>query len=63
MANESIGAEAPAELPDKNKIIYVYCRSGNRVKQATEKLAAPSLVECLTGLEKLKSSGGANERI
>ena len=40
VANESIGAEAPAELTDKNQLIYVYCRSGNRSKQATEKLAA-----------------------
>ena len=38
--NESIGSEAPAELPDKNQVIYVYCRSGNRSKQAAEKLAA-----------------------
>ena len=40
VANESIGAESPAELADKNQLIYVYCRSGNRSKQATEKLAA-----------------------
>lgn len=40
VANESIGAEAPAELPDKNQLIYIYCRSGNRSKQAVEKLAA-----------------------
>lgn len=40
VANESIGAEAPAELTDKNQLIYVYCRSGNRSKQAAEKLAA-----------------------
>ena len=40
VANESIGAEAPAELTDKNQRIYVYCRSGNRSKQAAEKLAA-----------------------
>ena len=40
VANESIGAEAPLELPDKNQLIYVYCRSGNRSKQAAEKLAA-----------------------
>lgn len=40
VANESIGAEAPAELPDKDQVIYVYCRSGNRSKQAAEKLAA-----------------------
>lgn len=40
VANESIGTDALAELPDKNQIIYVYCRSGNRSKQAAEKLAA-----------------------
>ena len=40
VANESIGAKAPAELPDKDQLIYVYCRSGNRSKQAAEKLAA-----------------------
>ena len=40
VANESIGDEAPAELPDKNQLIYVYCRSGNRSKQAAEKLVA-----------------------
>ncbi len=37
--NESIGAEAPAELPQKDQLILVYCRSGNRSKQASEKLA------------------------
>lgn len=40
VANESIGTEAPVELPDKNQTIYVYCRSGNRSKQASEKLTA-----------------------
>lgn len=40
VANESIGAEAPEELPDLDQLIYVYCRSGNRSKQAAEKLAA-----------------------
>lgn len=40
VANESIGTEAPVELPDKNQVIYIYCRSGNRSKQAAEKLAA-----------------------
>lgn len=40
VANESIVDEAPSELPDKNQIIYVYCRSGNRSKQASAKLAA-----------------------
>ena len=38
--NESIGTEEIAELPDKNQTIYVYCRSGNRSKQAANKLTA-----------------------
>lgn len=37
--NESIGSEEIAELPDKDQLIFVYCRSGNRSKQASEKLA------------------------
>lgn len=37
--NETIGTEAPRELPDKKQTIYVYCRSGNRSKQASKKLA------------------------
>jgi len=36
--NESIGTEQPEELPDKDQIILIYCRSGNRSKQAAEKL-------------------------
>ena len=28
------------ELPDKDQMILVYCRSGNRSKQAAEKLVA-----------------------
>ena len=39
MPNESIGAEEIEELPDKNQNIYVYCRSGNRSKQASARLA------------------------
>ena len=38
--NESIGTGDIAELPNKNQLIFVYCRSGNRSKQASEKLAA-----------------------
>lgn len=38
--NESIGDEEIAELPDRDQLILVYCRSGNRSKQASEKLAA-----------------------
>ena len=36
--NESIGTEAIPELPDKDQLILVYCRSGNRSKQAAKKL-------------------------
>ena len=36
--NESIGTERPAELPDLDQIILIYCRSGNRSKQAAQKL-------------------------
>ena len=36
--NETIGAEVIPELPDKDQLILVYCRSGNRSKQASEKL-------------------------
>ena len=38
-ANEDIIDKEPEVLPDKNQTIYVYCRSGNRSKQASEKLA------------------------
>ena len=37
--NETIGEEAPPELPDKAQLILVYCRSGNRSRQAAGKLA------------------------
>lgn len=36
--NETIGTEEIPELPDKDQLILVYCRSGNRSKQASEKL-------------------------
>ena len=36
--NEEIGTERPAELPDLDQIILIYCRSGNRSKQAAQKL-------------------------
>ena len=36
--NETIGAEPPEALPDRSQIILIYCRSGNRSKQAAEKL-------------------------
>lgn len=37
--NETIGTEDIPELPDKDQLILVYCRSGNRSKQASDKLA------------------------
>ena len=37
--NESIGEDAPEALPEYDQIILIYCRSGNRSKQAAEKLA------------------------
>ena len=36
--NETIGDQDIPELPDKEQLILVYCRSGNRSKQASEKL-------------------------
>ena len=40
ISNESIGTAEIPELPDKDQLILVYCRSGNRSKQASEKLVA-----------------------
>ena len=37
--NESIGTEPPEQLPDKERIILIYCRSGRRSKEAAQKLA------------------------
>ena len=37
--NESIGCDSPETLPDYDQIILIYCRSGNRSKQAAQKLA------------------------
>ena len=37
-ATQSAGTEDISELPDKDQLILVYCRSGNRSKQASEKL-------------------------
>ena len=52
--NETIGTEEISELPDKNQLILVYCRSGNRSKQAAEKLAA-------LGYTNIYEFGGINE--
>ncbi len=36
--NEEIGTAEIAALPDKSQLILVYCRSGKRSKEASEKL-------------------------
>ena len=54
--NETIGSEELTELPDKNQLVFVYCRSGNRSKQASEKLAA-------LGYTKIYEFGGINDWI
>ena len=36
--NESIGTAEILELPDKDQLIMVYCRSGRRSKEASAKL-------------------------
>ena len=52
--NETIAAEEIPELPDKDQLILVYCRSGNRSKQASEKLAA-------LGYTNIVEFGGIND--
>lgn len=36
--NESIGTDEILQLPDKDQLILVYCRSGRRSKEASQKL-------------------------
>ena len=38
--NESIICDSPEALPDYDQVILIYCRSGNRSKQAAQKLAS-----------------------
>lgn len=38
--NENISIEEIPELPNKNQLILVYCRSGRRSKEASKKLVA-----------------------
>lgn len=40
LPNEEITTEMPAALPSKEAEILLYCRSGNRSKQAADKLVA-----------------------
>lgn len=37
--NEGIADEMPAELPDKDQVLLIYCRTGNRSKEASKKLS------------------------
>ena len=52
--NEIIETEALSQLPDKDQLILVYCRSGNRSKQASEKLVA-------LGYTNIVEFGGIND--
>ena len=38
--NETIVSTAPEQLTDREQLILIYCRSGNRSKQAADKLVA-----------------------
>ena len=52
--NETISTDEIPELPDKDQLILVYCRSGNRSKQASEKLVA-------LGYTNIVEFGGIND--
>lgn len=39
LPNETIRGDAEEALPDKDQLILVYCRTGNRSKEASQKLA------------------------
>lgn len=40
LPNEEIGGEPPEQVPDKDAVLLVYCRSGRRSKDAADKLVA-----------------------
>ncbi|MBR4880229.1 MAG: rhodanese-like domain-containing protein [Clostridia bacterium] len=52
--NTEIEDRAEDELPDKNQLILVYCRSGNRSKKASQILAD-------MGYTNIKEFGGIND--
>jgi len=52
--NETIGTEEIPQLPDQEQLVLVYCRSGNRSKQASEKLVA-------LGYTNIVEFGGIND--
>jgi len=51
--NEAIIDTPPEELPDKDQLILVYCRSGRRSKEASQKLAD-------MGYSDIREFGGIN---
>lgn len=51
--NEDITDEMPELLPDKDQLLLIYCRSGNRSKDASQKLAD-------MGYTKVYEFGGIN---
>ena len=51
--NETIEDEAPEALPDKDQLLLIYCRSGNRSKEASQNLAD-------MGYTKVYEFGGIN---
>ena len=52
--NETIGTKDIPELPYKEQLILVYCRSGNRSKQASDKLVG-------LGYTNIVEFGGIND--
>ena len=43
--NETINENIINELPNKEQLILIYCRSGNRSKQAADKLIKLGLIK------------------
>ena len=52
--NETIGKSDISELPNKDQLIFVYCRSGRRSKEAAQKL-------CALGYTHIVEFGGIND--
>jgi len=52
--NESITDKEPEQLPDKDQIILIYCRSGRRSKEASQKLSD-------MGYTRIYEFGGIND--
>lgn len=52
--NETIAENAAKDLPDKDRLLLIYCRSGNRSKQASSVLAG-------LGYTNVKEFGGIKD--